>query len=63
MSILSDLALAQAMVANARWAAQLTWDCYVEPIDRSQASEDFAKQLFTLIGTLMTVVASFYFAS
>jgi hypothetical protein len=29
----------------------------------SQASEDFAKQLFTLIGTLMTVVASFYFAS
>jgi hypothetical protein len=29
----------------------------------SQASEDFAKQLFTVIGTLMTAVASFYFAT
>jgi len=29
----------------------------------SQASDDFAKQVFTLIGTLMTAVASFYFAS
>ncbi len=25
--------------------------------------EDFAKQVFTLIGTLMTAVASFYFAT
>jgi hypothetical protein len=29
----------------------------------SQASEDFAKQVFAVIGTLMTAVASFYFAS
>ena len=29
----------------------------------TQASEDFAKQVFTLIGTLMTAVASFYFAA
>jgi len=29
----------------------------------TQAAEDFAKQVFTLIGTLMTAVASFYFAT
>jgi len=29
----------------------------------SQAAEDFAKQVFTLIGTLMTAVSSFYFAT
>jgi D-alanyl-D-alanine carboxypeptidase-like protein/putative peptidoglycan binding protein len=33
MPVLSDLAIAQAMVANGRWAVQLTWDRYLEPID------------------------------
>jgi len=29
----------------------------------SRASEDFARQVFTIVGTLMTAVASFYFGS
>src|SRR5713101_70496 len=33
MPVLSDLAIAQAIVANGRWAVQLNWDRYLEPID------------------------------
>lgn len=31
--------------------------------DLSQASEDFAKQLFVMLGTLMTAASSFYFGA
>src|SRR5436190_15368718 len=33
MAALTDVAIAQAMVANGRWSARLGWDRYVDAID------------------------------
>ncbi len=59
-SFVSSLAKEQ-IVAVTPAAGEGTFTVYFR--DRNPASEDFAKQLLVLIGTLVTSVASFYFGA